>query len=98
MVGDGLNDAVALAAADASLSPSSGLDIAQNAADAVFQGGRLGAVGEFLAVARRSRRLVWQNLGCALGYNLLAVPLAIAGFGTPLIAADRKSTRLNSSH
>src|SRR3546814_580333 len=57
----------------------------------LFQGGRLGAVGEFLAVARRSRRLVWQNLGFALGYNLLAVPLAIAGFVTPLIAAAAMS-------
>lgn len=92
MVGDGLNDAVALAAADASLSPSSGLDIAQNAADAVFQGGRLGAVTEFLAVARRSRHLVRLNLGFALGYNMFAVPLAIAGFVTPLIAAVAMSS------
>ena len=87
MVGDGLNDAVALARADASLSPSSGLDIAQNAADAVFQGGRLQAVVEFLAVARQSRRLSLQNLGFALAYNLVAVPLAIAGLVTPLVAA-----------
>lgn len=87
MVGDGLNDAVALARADASLSPSSGLDIAQNAADAVFQGGRLQAVVEFLAAARQSRRLSLQNLGFALAYNLVAVPLAVAGLVTPLIAA-----------
>jgi len=92
MVGDGLNDAVALAAADASLSPSSGIDIAQNAADAVFQGGWLGAVAEFLIVARRSRRLVQQNLVFALAYNLFAVPLAIAGFVTPLIAAVAMSS------
>ncbi len=92
MVGDGLNDAVALALADASLSPSSGLDIAQNAADAVFQGGRLGAMLEFLDVAQLCRRLSLQNLGIALGYNLLAVPLAIAGLVTPLIAAIAMSS------
>lgn len=87
MVGDGLNDAVALALADASLSPASGLDIAQNAADAVFQGDRLAAIPEFLAVAQSSHRLAFQNLALALAYNLFAVPLAIAGFVTPLIAA-----------
>ena len=92
MVGDGLNDAVALAAADASLSPSSGLDIAQNAADAVFQGGKLSAVEEFLRVSRRSRALAKGNLTLALIYNLFAVPLAIAGFVTPLVAAIAMSS------
>lgn len=92
MVGDGLNDAVALAAADASLSPSSGMALAQNAADAVFQGEKLGAVLDFLAVARQNRRLALQNLCLALGYNLFAVPLAIAGLATPLIAAIAMSS------
>lgn len=92
MVGDGLNDAVALASADASLSPASGLELAQNAADAVFQGEQLGAILDFLAVARQNRRLALQNLGLALGYNLFAVPLAIAGLVTPLIAAIAMSS------
>lgn len=92
MVGDGLNDAVALASADASLSPASGLELAQNAADAVFQGERLGAVLDFLTVAGQSRRLAIQNLALALGYNLIAVPLAIAGLVTPLIAAIAMSS------
>ncbi len=92
MVGDGLNDAVALALADASLSPASGLAIAQNAADAVFQGEKLDAVGEFLAVARATQHLSLQNLGIALIYNLFAVPLAIAGFVTPLLAAIAMSS------
>ena len=92
MVGDGLNDAVALAAADASLSPATGLDVAQNAADAVFRGGRLMAVADFLRAARASRRLTVENLGLALVYNLFAVPLAIAGFVTPLVAAVAMSS------
>ncbi|MEX2630134.1 MAG: heavy metal translocating P-type ATPase [Tistlia sp.] len=87
MVGDGLNDAPALAAASVSLSPSSAIDISQTAADAVFQGDRLAPVLELLEVGRRSETLVRQNFALALLYNLFAVPLAVAGFVTPLIAA-----------
>ncbi|MBO6835024.1 MAG: HAD-IC family P-type ATPase, partial [Alphaproteobacteria bacterium] len=92
MVGDGLNDAPALAAALVSLSPSSGADISRNAADIVFQSNRLGGVWESYLVAIRSEALVRQNFAMAFLYNLITVPLAVCGFVTPLIAAVAMSS------
>ena len=86
-VGDGLNDAPSLAAAHVSLSPISAVDLAQAEADAVFLGERLTPVVEAIDIAVRARRLMTQNLWFAALYNLFAVPLAIFGLVTPLIAA-----------
>jgi len=87
MAGDGLNDAPALAAAHASISPASAADLSQRAADFVFQGAKLMPVAEAIDVGRRAHRMAFQNFGVAAVYNAICVPLAMAGFVTPLIAA-----------
>ncbi|MBW8881182.1 MAG: HAD-IC family P-type ATPase, partial [Asticcacaulis sp.] len=87
MVGDGLNDAAALTAATVSMSPSSGVDITQNAADFVYRGEDLAPVVTAIDVARRTSILVRQNFALSLAYNIVAIPLAVFGLATPLIAA-----------
>ena len=87
MVGDGINDTAALASATVSIAPGSGLDASRNAADIVMIGNALGQLPMIMKVARKTVQLSKQNFGIAILYNVIAVPIAIFGLATPLIAA-----------
>lgn len=87
MVGDGLNDTGALAAARVSISPASALEAARVVADMVLIGETLDPIATATVVARRATRRIKENFALAAGYNAIAIPLALAGLATPLVAA-----------
>ncbi|PWE32263.1 cadmium-translocating P-type ATPase [Maritimibacter sp. 55A14] len=87
MVGDGLNDTGALAAAHVSISPASALDAARVASDIVLLGRDLDALADCLTTARQARARIKENFTLSALYNVIAVPIALAGLATPLIAA-----------
>jgi Cu2+-exporting ATPase len=87
MVGDGINDAPVLGGADVSIAVCGGAALARQSADLVLLHPSLQRVGDAIELARRTRRIVRQNLGWAIGYNLLAVPIAAMGYIQPWAAA-----------
>jgi Cu2+-exporting ATPase len=87
MVGDGLNDTAALAGAHVSISPATALDAARVASDIVLLGADMAPIADALRIAGQARRRILENFALSVGYNVVAVPLALVGLATPLAAA-----------
>jgi Cu2+-exporting ATPase len=87
MVGDGLNDAPSIKLADVSISPGSAVSLTQNSADIIFSGERLMPVIDSIKIAKKSVKLIKQNIYLSFLYNFISIPFAMAGFITPIIAS-----------
>jgi P-type E1-E2 ATPase len=87
MVGDGINDAVALSQADIGVALATGAELTAQAADVLMVTSRLTVVADFLSLAQKTKRIMLQNLFWAFAYNMAALPLAAAGKLNPMIAA-----------
>ena len=87
MVGDGLNDTAALAAAHVSISPATALEATRVVSDIVLLGRSLAPIGGAVALSRSATRRIKENFGIAAGYNAIAIPIALVGLATPLAAA-----------
>jgi heavy metal translocating P-type ATPase len=92
MAGDGVNDAPALAQADLSITTAAGTDVAGETSDIVLTRSDLTLIPWFIRLSRRTRRIIYQNLGWAFAYNLVSVPLAAFGVISPVIAAGAMAT------
>lgn len=92
MIGDGLNDTAALAAAHVSISPASAVDASRSAADMIILGDRIDRAADAVLLARTARRRILENFAFAFAYNVVTVPLAFLGLVTPLVAAIAMST------
>ena len=87
MVGDGLNDTAALAAAHVSISPATALEATRVVSDIVLLGRSLEPIGGAVALSRSATRRIKENFGIAAAYNAIAIPIALVGLATPLAAA-----------
>jgi Cu2+-exporting ATPase len=92
MIGDGLNDAAALAGAHASLAPGGAVDVSRLASDCVFSSDSLASIPHIIEIARQARDRMRENFALAAIYNVIAVPIALFGFATPMVAAIAMST------